>query len=396
MKKINIFALLLSGAVLCGSLTACNDDEPQGTPEDPTVEVTKQRPTSLAFSWHAIEGINQYGYELTNPEGDIVDTGVLQGTSIEFNDLQPSTTYTLTVWAYTPVPGNTPSGKTVIEQTTGSQIILGAPQNLTASLNSATGNIDVTFSEVTDATYYHYELAGATQLSGDWTETSASFSNLATGEYALSVWADNEDPDYARSAAAIVRFSVDRIQLAAVTGLTISQDLDYSAETYIDFNAVANADKYLYTITGTEDKSGEFTEVMNNILLLPGNYSISLVAASNDPLYANSPAVTQDFTVSAIPLAQPDASTFSFTYTNGTLTIKWAAVKGATSYGYVLYDPDFNELVPYDDNVSTNTNSLTYTGQLTAGNYCLAICSYSTDPYTESDTDWTYYYFDIN
>ncbi|MCM1482703.1 MAG: hypothetical protein NC043_00070 [Muribaculaceae bacterium] len=393
MKLYNIFAIMLSAAAVCGTLTACSDDEPQVTPENPSVENTVLRPTSLAFSWHSIPGTNQYGYELTDPDGETVDNGVIKTTHIEFTGLQPATTYTLTVWAFNPVPGNTPSGKTVMELTTGQQIMLAAPGSLAVSYNSATGSFDATFNAVDNATFYHYELTGAEERSGDWTETGASFSNLATGDYALSVWADNDDPDYARSAPATVRFSVERVQLDQVTGLTISQDLEYSPETYIDFNKVANADRYLYTITGAEEKSGEFLYTQNNILLVPGDYTIELVAASNDPLFSNSPAVTQDFTVSQCELLPPAQSSISHTYSNGALTARWDAAPNATGYYFFLADANWNYIVDWD--TQTTGTKYTYRGTLAPGTYCIGVSCITDSPYYTPDSDWSYYYFTI-
>lgn len=394
MKLRNIFNCLMAAAVICGPLTSCSDDDPQGVPENPDVEVSKLTARQIVFSWHDIEGVNQYGYELAGPDGKAIDKGVTDQTSVSYTDLEPATTYTLTVWSYYPIPGNTPSGKFTLTATTGELVQLRTPSELSVYKDTNTGALTASFAAVPGATYYHYEITGPVYASGDWTETVNIMPVLTRGDYTISVWADSDDPESCRSEAATATFTVTKAQLEQVTGLNIWQALDYYPHTYIDFNAVTGADQYLYNVTGTENVSGTFTGVENSLLLLPGNYTIELTAVASDGSYDNSLPLTESFTVSPANLKNPSAESLQWSYTGGTLSITWDAVDKVEIYWIYVFDYNTNSYVVES---SSSTNSFSQQVDLPAGNYEIWIqTQQDSDPYySQYAPDWLTYGFTI-
>ena len=88
--------------LLCiGIFTSCKDEDPVTTPlQTPTGEVYKATVSSLTFHWENIKDATQYGYELMDPENNVVYGDVTTGTTATFTGLKDNTTYTLNVWAY--------------------------------------------------------------------------------------------------------------------------------------------------------------------------------------------------------------------------------------------------------------------------------------------------------
>ena len=100
MKKIRIFAMLLSLACATG-FVACDDDEDvKQALQTPSVSDTFSDYQSLDFKWDAVDNTIQYGYKLYSSDDMVVEAGVTKGTEIRFTGLQPASTYKLLVWAF--------------------------------------------------------------------------------------------------------------------------------------------------------------------------------------------------------------------------------------------------------------------------------------------------------
>lgn len=299
MKLSYLLPIALS-AMMGAAIAGCSSNNPEPVeidfPENAGLGVTGQSPNSLDFSWQSIDGVNQYGYELYHANGTKVAADVTQNTHVSFTDLEQNTVYTLKVYAYAPIPGNQ-SAIYTLEAKTGAQIPLATPANLQATIET-NGDVTISFGAVEHADYYQYELTSTlVSQSGEWTATTNTLSGLATDSYTLTVTAHSYDTDYCMSGAATIQFNLQQMMLDAPANLTISQDLSYSAETYIDFDAVPNADYYRYTVTGSETLSGEFYSNQNNLLILPGECTISVTAVSNNALFMESTPSTATYTV---------------------------------------------------------------------------------------------------
>lgn len=321
--KASYFLSTAITAVVGIALTACSSNDPEPVnidfPDSANIGVTAQSTNSLDFAWQSIKGVNQYGYELYHSNGTKVATDVTQSTHASFTDLEQNTLYTLKVYAYAPIPGNMTAVYT-LQAKTGSQIPLASPAPVTATIE-ADGSVTISFNAVDHADYYYYELASTlTTISGEWTETTNSFSGLTSDSYTLTVTAHSYNIDYCHSEPATIQFAVETSMLPTPANLTISQDVTYSAETYIDFDEVPNADFYRYTVTGSETLNGEFYSNQNNLLILPGECTISITAVSNNPLFIDSAPATATYTVLKGEVTLPTINNVTID-TNGVVTV---------------------------------------------------------------------------
>lgn len=331
-------------AAMGAALASCSSNDPEPVeidfPEKTGLEVTGQTPNSLDFSWQSIKSVNQYGYELYHPDGTKVIADVTQNTYASFTDLEQNTLYTLKVYAYAPIPGNQ-SAIYTLQAKTGSQIPLATPANLNAVIES-NGDVTVSFESVEHADYYQYELTSSlVSQSGEWTETTNTLTGLSTDTYTLTVVAHSYDSEYCMSGAATTQFTLEQTMLATPANLVISQDVSYSAETYIDFDAVPNADYYRYTVSGSESLSGEFYSNQNNLLILPGECTISITAVSNNALFMESTPATATYTVQKGEVGIPTINSVTVN-ADGVLTVDLTpGSHNEYYYAYVLcYNTD--------------------------------------------------------
>lgn len=322
MRLSYLFPIALT-VVMGATIAGCSSNNPEPVeidfPENAGLGVTGQSPNSLDFSWQSINGVNQYGYELYHANGTKVASDVTHNTYVSFTDLEQNTFYTLKVYAYAPIPGNQ-SAIYTLEAKTGAQIPLATPANLQAVIET-NGDVTVSFGAVEHADYYQYELTSTLMSqSGEWTATTNTLSGLANDAYTLTVTAHSYDTDYCMSGAATTQFNLQQTMLDAPANLTISQDLSYSAETYIDFDAVPNADYYRYTVTGSETLTGEFYSNQNNLLILPGECTISVTAVSNNALFMESTPSKATYTVQKGEVGTPTINSVTVT-PDGVITV---------------------------------------------------------------------------
>ena len=211
MKRL--YDLLLSMVAVCMTFSSCSDDTVTKTPlQVPVVSEGVKTVSTIAFSWTPVEGASQYAYELYDADDRQVSGygGVTSATSYIASGLQHNTTYTLKVWAYSPVDGNrTTSPVATLTATTNAPQPLGQLQEAETGINGS--SVTVTWPQVDHATAYTYTLVsgGETVNAGTVSDNSVTFNKLAEGDYTLTLVATSDDENYADSEPFTVTFSVE-------------------------------------------------------------------------------------------------------------------------------------------------------------------------------------------
>lgn len=225
-KIISFFA-----AVALVSLSSCSDDE-VATPitSDGEVETSGTSYDTLSFEWDKIDGATQYGYELLDPNDDVVYRDVTSLTSATIGSLQPATEYTLKVWGYPAIgSGHVQSEPIVIKATTDPLKTLAAPR---LSTSSAEVTNTVSWTKVTGATQYEYTLtnaAGEQISSGTTTSRSVTFTHLDKGDYTATVRALSTTAGYETTGAeSTIDFTSDIVELWSAEGTYTSAVLNKS------------------------------------------------------------------------------------------------------------------------------------------------------------------------
>lgn len=235
MKKYMKFTVVLACALAFG-LSACSDDDDaiKSVLKEPALANVSESVSSLTFSWDKVEEATQYGYELTDPEGQVVTTDVTKNTTVRFTGLRPSTTYTLSVWAYSKVYGEVGTSKiATLTGTTASTEALATP-TLTAEV--AAGIATVSWTEVAHATSYIYsysvpnkETGMSEEVTGETSELYVAIENLDIDrDYTVTVYATSTDEVYTDSEKATVSFTMTHIQAWTVEGTYTSAHLGKS------------------------------------------------------------------------------------------------------------------------------------------------------------------------
>lgn len=209
MKTNKLFAILLCVACSIG-LYSCSDDDAKQPLANPTVNVAGTSYQSLTFSWDAIPNAVQYGYRLSDETNEYSKAGVSKTTQVKFTGLNPSTTYTLEVWAFAAIDGDysTPPAVT-LTATTDAVIKLSTPE-ITVDIKTKTTTISWT--SVDKAENYTYQLTGPGNTvvsSGTTTKTSVSFRGLAGGNYQFTVMANSSVGGYIASDVATATFQIE-------------------------------------------------------------------------------------------------------------------------------------------------------------------------------------------
>lgn len=277
MKKI--YRLFLLMAIAGIGFSSCSDDSVEKTPlEAPVISQQDKSVSMLSFSWTAVEGASQYAYELYDANDNLVSgcAGVTTATSVIATGLEYNSTYTLKVWAFSPVDGKTTTSPIAsLAATTNAQQPLGTPSGVEQTATSSA--VTITWPEVENATSYKYTLSssldGFEPQSDEVTENSVTFSNLAVGDYTLTLVAKSSDENYSDSEPCSYSFSVEHVrqELWRVTGTYHSAGLDK------DFTADMVAyDDGTYSIInpiGVDGYSIDFTvDPTTNILVPQGVY----------------------------------------------------------------------------------------------------------------------------
>lgn len=230
MKKY-IKLAVAAVCVLAFGLSACSDDDDaiKSVLKDPVLANVSESVSSLTFSWDKVEAATQYGYELADPEGNVVKTDVTKNNTVKFTGLRPATTYTLSVWAYSKVYGDVGTSKiATLTGTTASTEALAAP-TLTAEV--AAGVATVSWEEVPNATsyIYSYNAGGDKDVTGETSDLSVAISGLNIDrDYTVTVYATSSDEVYTDSEKATVTFTMSHTEAWRVEGTYTSSHLGKS------------------------------------------------------------------------------------------------------------------------------------------------------------------------
>lgn len=205
--------------LLCiGIFTSCKDEDPVTTPlQTPTGEVYKATVSSLTFQWESIKDATQYGYELMDPENNVVYGDVTTGTTATFTGLKDNTTYTLNVWAYSNFGSSYEKSSIATLTGTTPAIVQLATPKLSVEVN---GGALATWEEVPNATHYVLTISinGGTERSWDIVGTEITIGNLSTGTYTVSLKAVSDDEAFSDSELATVTFEIEKQEAWRVNG----------------------------------------------------------------------------------------------------------------------------------------------------------------------------------
>lgn len=347
--KLHITSALAALALL----TACSDYEPwEGTVSAPGLEkpsVTPGAPTfsSLTFSWQPVEGAVQYGLELTDPAGEAVEMRTQTATTATFTDLEPATTYTLQVWAYSDPSGSHSNAPAVtLTATTDPLTELAAP----APQRALSGSANVfSWAPVEGAEAYAYTVSNLTdgsQSSGSTSDTSVTIYGLTTGSYEFSLQATTSQPGYVDSKVATVAFEITRVELWRAKGTYTSAQLGQSWEAVI-----AAYDDDTYSILGWYGVEGYDLSFMTVEDTGDGTFNVlNGVYDENTGLYAVETGRTDCPTVNVYPW-------YGYSYMNGTSLSGTVCID--TNYGdswdydMFVWSPDVEVLAGVYDNLCT-------------------------------------------
>ena len=267
MKHTKTLAMLLSLAWTIG-FTACDSDNDLREPlSQPTVTQGVGNYQSLSFSWEKVDNSVQYGYRLIDPNGRAVKSGVTQKTSVYISGLQPSTTYTLQVWAFAGMDSDfsTPPAIT-LTATTADLEKLATPEVTASSENGVTFRWDA----VPNALEYSYTVtdsAGAVVISGTTVDTYVQLIGYPDGDYTISVAALGHD-GYSQSETGTTTGTILVYEIYRVKGTYHSAALDSSwTATMVAYSDNSYSILAFYGVEGynldfsvnTSDKDNMFT-----------------------------------------------------------------------------------------------------------------------------------------
>lgn len=160
------------------SLISCESREQNsygvdGTPlNETTITVADAQYNSLTFEWNKVDGAVEYGYKLTDTDGNTLDGGLTKLNSVKFEDLTHSTQYTFHLYAYASVTS---------DKTTSKENILAVTTPFWAAVN-ATGS-------------YTSALLTTTTWEPTLVEERAAGKEGAFGTFTLQSWYNHEDYD---------------------------------------------------------------------------------------------------------------------------------------------------------------------------------------------------------
>lgn len=213
--------IFLLAAACMGVFSSCsdNDDTLNGKLDKTNVEVLSQSVSSLSFTWKAIKNASQYAYELSDPDGNLVESGVTTDLAASFTNLQPNTTYQLKVWAYGAYgSGYETSEPIYLTATTPAIVQLGTP-GVTVVTSGATTTVSWKSVEHAKKYEYYVKLKGADKVleSGTVTDTEVALYGLV-GEYELGVKSLSTNEAYSDSEYAKVEFKVEKREVWRTVG----------------------------------------------------------------------------------------------------------------------------------------------------------------------------------
>ena len=219
--------LLMAIFLLTATFTSCSSDDVEKIQlESPVVTQGNKTVSTLAFSWQPVSGASQYAYELYDANSNVVLGNVIANTSILATGLTPNTTYTLKVWAYSPLNGDkSTSPIATLTATTNPVTQLSKPETPQAS--SANGGVTITWPAVEHATAYKYSYTIDGEVKSGTVETnSVSLQNLPLGEYTIEIVATSSDENYSDSDPITLTFQRAKSEVWRKEGNYYSAALD--------------------------------------------------------------------------------------------------------------------------------------------------------------------------
>ncbi len=251
MKKI--FSILLMLSFVMVGFSSCDDDSDstEKTPLDsPSVSTDETHVSSLSFSWATVECATQYAYELVDENSNIVTGGVTSSTSVIVTGLASNTSYTLNVWAFADVAADkTTSPTTSITAKTDAIVPLDQPD---PAATTAKGVVTISWPAVAYAASYKYSyIADDELIEGETTTNSVTLSNLAIGEYTITIYAVSGDEAHSDSEPISLTFTRAKAELWRKSGtyVTSATGASYSAE-------IVSYDDGSYTIEAPYGEEG--------------------------------------------------------------------------------------------------------------------------------------------
>jgi hypothetical protein len=213
--------IFLLAAACMGAFSSCSDDDDtlNGKLDKTNAEVLSQSVSSLSFTWKAIKNASQYAYELSDPDKNLVESGVTTDLAASFTKLKPNTTYQLKVWAYGAYgSGYETSEPIYLTATTPAVVQLGMPEVKVVTSGATT---TASWKSVEHAKKYEYyvKLKDSDKVleSGTLTDTEVALYGLV-GEYELGVKSLSTSEAYSDSEYDKVEFKVEKREVWRTVG----------------------------------------------------------------------------------------------------------------------------------------------------------------------------------
>jgi hypothetical protein len=199
---------------------------------------------------------------------------------------------------------------------------------LSASFNTAINSVTISWSAVSGATSYDYQVgSGPTQST---TGNSVVLSNLALGTTAFKVRATNTAGSSSYAAANVV-YSIP----TPGAPVLLASYATANGSIVISWSTVAGATSYDY-ILGTASAQNTVANSVTLSGLNPGStvFQLRSVNAGGSSAYVSSNII---YTVPPVPVAPaPPTLDAAYPTSSSNLVVNWSAVDGATSYQYQL------------------------------------------------------------
>ncbi len=262
----NLGMLLMATFLLTVTFASCSSDDVVKTQlASPVVSEGSKTVSTLAFNWEPVSGASQYAYELYDANDNVILGDVISNTSILATGLTPSSTYTLKVWAYSPVDGEK-STSPIATLTATTNAVEQLSKVETPQATSANGGVTITWPAVEHATGYKYKYAvDGVEQTGEVETNSVSLQNLPIGEYTIEITATSSDENYCDSDPITLTFERTKCELWRKAGKYWSAQL----QTYFDATIVSYDDGS-YTIEapfGEDGYSISFTKASDNTII---------------------------------------------------------------------------------------------------------------------------------
>lgn len=220
--------LLMAAFLLATTFTACSSDDVVKTQlETPAVTEGSKTVSSLAFNWQPVAGASQYAYELYDASDKVVQGGVTAATSVVATGLKPNSSYTLKVWAYSPLDSDkTTSPIATLTATTNAKTPLVKP---TPTAETGNGGVTISWPAVEHADIYKYSYTVDGEVKTGSVETnSVTLTDLPIGEYTIQIIASSNDENYADSEPISLTFQRTKSELWRADGTYTSVGLGCS------------------------------------------------------------------------------------------------------------------------------------------------------------------------